>query len=438
MEVLKKILFLSAIVFIVVNCFGICFAEENVVVLDSLDDYYEIANEVEDTSDEVTDEDLKDYYNEYKSYLERYYNEYERDIPVTAVVTEAKDIEEKYQISYDYSVSRYKVQSIKAKILEGNHNGEELALEYLISADALDNINLAALHVGDKIFVNLTEDDTGSLVGEISNSWSTVQRINIVLCIGVIAMLLLIIYCGRKGISGSLIVLIVILAATIIIPLFAVEGFGTIGTSILVALLLIISISMVHLGLKMDTLKAIAISTVLSALMIALAIGLSFVTRTVGVLFEYAAIAENVILGNIDFSTMFYMSILVIGAGAIADVVAMCINRINRESADIFNDKVRLCRDVIVSHIILISLVLFVVYVPNHILLLTNKFLEQEIINSETLISEFVRFFAIVIPIIFTAPIISLEFFKFGKKYLNEAKEEPVNNEVSEDELEDE
>jgi len=438
MEVLKKILFLSAIVFIVVNCFGICFAEDNVVALDSLDEYYDIANEVENTSDKPSDEDLKDYYNEYKSYLERYYNEYKRDVPVVAVVTEAKGVEEKYQVSYDYSVARYKVQNIKAKILEGEHNGEELALEYLISADALDNINLAALHIGDKIFVNLTEDDSGNLVGEISNSWSTVQRINIVLCIGIIVMLLLIIYCGRKGLNAALIALVIILSATIIIPLFAVEGFGTIGTGILVAIALIIAISMAHLGLKMDTLKAVAISTVLSILMVALAIGLSFVTRTVGTLFEYAAIAENVILGNIDFSTMFYMSILVIGAGAIADVVAMSINRINRESADIFNDKVKLCRDVIVSHVIMISLVLFIVYVPNHILLLTNKFLEQEIINSETLISEFVRLFAIIIPLIFTAPIVSLDFFKFGKKYLNEAKEDVANNAVNEDEIEDE
>ncbi len=422
MEVLRKLILVGAIVFVFMNCYNICFAEDQIQVLDSLDEFQEMTAQNE--SNEPTSEDLKAYYDDYRDYLTGYYESFVREEPISAIILEISDVKEDYQVNYDYSVAKYTYQTAKVKILEGDHLGEEINVEYLLSADALDNIKLAKLHVGDKIFINLVDNGDGTFSGEITNSWSTVQRINVVICVGIIAMLLAIIYAGRKGLNLSLIALIIILASTIIIPVFANAGMGVVGTSLLIALLLIIAISMAHLGLNSNTLKSICVSIVLSAFSVLLAFGMNYITRTVGTTFEYAAMAENVILGNINFESLFYMSILVISAGALANFISMCINKINRESSDTFSEKTRECRDILVSHITIITLLLFITYIPNHILLLTNKFAEQEIMNSETLVSELIRWLSVTISIIFAVPIISLEFLKIGKKYLNEASDE--------------
>ena len=440
MEVLRKLILIGAIVFVFMNCFNICFAEEQVQVLDSLDEYADIVgdNGYDDSYDEPTSEDLKAYYDDYRDYLTGYYESFVREEPISAVILEISDVKEDYQVNYDYSVAKYTYQTAKVKILEGDHLGEEISVEYLLSADALDNIKLAELHVGDKIFINLVDNGDGTFTGEITNSWSTVQRINVVICIGIIAMLLAIIYAGRKGINISLIALIIILSATIIIPVFTNAGMGAVGTSLLISLLLIIAISMAHLGLNANTLKSICISIILSLFSVLLAFGMNYITRTVGTTFEYAAMAENVILGNINFESLFYMSILVISAGVLANFISTCINKINRESSDTFNEKTRDCRDILLSHITIVTLVIFITYIPNHILLLTNKFAEQEIMNSETLVSELIRWFAVIIPIIFAVPIISLEFLKIGKKYLNEAQEDDEEEEKAVEEVKEE
>ena len=415
MEVLKKIVLIAAIVFVFMNCYSICLADEEIQVLDSLDEYNEIAGSVEAENQTVSDEDLKEYYNEYRDYLKGYYDSYVREEPILAVVTEISEVKESYEVSYDYSVAKYTYQTVKAKILDGAYKDKEADLEYLLTADALDNIKLAELHVGDKIFITVTENEDGTITGTISNSWATVLRINTILCIGVIVMLLAIIYAGRKGLSLSLISIIILLAAIIIIPLFAQAGMGVVGTSVLISLLLIIAVSMAHLGLRANTLKSIGVSIVLSIFTLLFTFGMNYITRTVGTTFEYAAIAENVILGNIDFTSIFYMSILVIGAGVIANVVSMCISRIEKSGADTYSDKVKECKDILLSHVSILVLALFITYIPNHILLLSNKFVESEIANSETLISEFIRLFAIVIPVILSIPIVSLDFLRIGE-----------------------
>ena len=124
-----------------------------------------------------------------------------------------------------------------------DHAGEEIKMEYLLSADSLNNIVLAPLHVGDKVFVNITEAEDGSIKGEISNSWSTVQRINYVICFGIIVAILLLIYAGKKGINTILITLIIIIACTIIVPVFVYEGKGSMWISAFASIAVIAAIS---------------------------------------------------------------------------------------------------------------------------------------------------------------------------------------------------
>ena len=430
MKVIRSLL--MVLIFVVsFSCINFCYAvietetDDNVIVLDSYDDYEDIAAKFDDTGDttELTNDELKLYYEDYKEYLKGYYESYVRQAPVKAVVIETKPIKEEYDVAYDYSISKYVLQPIKVRIEEGEFKGQEISLEYLLSADALNNIILAELHVGDKIFVNVAKNSDGFVAGDISNSWSTVQRTSLIVCIGIIVALLAVIYAGRKGLTTALISLIVLISALVVIPAFATTGAGVVWTGILISILLISAICMAHLGLNANTLKAIGVSACLSAFGMILVAGFNYITRTVGTTFEFAAIAENVIMGNINFTALFYIMTLFVCAGVIANTVSMCIKKIDRENADNFNDKVLLCRGYMLSNVVTITLVLFVGYVPNHLLLITNKFTNDEIINSETLVCEFVRLFAIIIPVILSAPIVSLDFLKVGKKYLKEAKE---------------
>ena len=440
MKDLKKLMLLVLVFVVALSCTMISFAEEaeedeNTVVIGSPEEYEQLmqgefgdsyysdySNSANSTAN-ASEDDLKQYYLEYKEYLYDYYTSYERPELTKAIVTEAGYIKDEYEVTDYYSVTKYVVQDVKAKIIEGEYAGQEIEMDYLLSADSLNNILLAPLHVGDKIFVSLTEEN-GVLSGEISNSWSTVQRTTTMICIGAIIGILLLIYAGKKGLNAVLITLIVLLSCTIVVPIFIYKSISTIWISIFVAVVLIVALSMAHLGLTKNTLKAIGISACMSGMMMLLVVGMSYITRTVGTLFEYAAIAENVLLGNINFTQVYYMGILVAGAGMIANLVSASIAKIERECADNFNDKVRVCRDILLSNVVNVTLLFLVAYIPNHLLLITNKFTEQEIINSETLISELIRIFAIQIAMILTVPVLSLDTFKFGKKYLKEAETE--------------
>jgi uncharacterized membrane protein len=443
-----KLSFIFALLAIVL-CFSVCFADvvdvdDDVLADDSQEELvvdYGDYDDYDDSSSGLSDDEMASYYEDYRNYLTDYYASYEREAPVRAVVVSIGEINEKYDISYDYSISKNIIQDVKVRIDEGDHKGSEINLEYLLSADPLNNIVLAKLHPGDKIYVSITEAADGTITGEISNSWSTVQRINLVLCLAIIATLLMIIFFSKDGINTALITAIVIIGATIIIPSFAFAGLGTLWTSLLLAILLIVAISIAHLKFTKDTVKAMCISGALTLASLLVVLAVNHITRTVGTVFEYAAIAENIILGNISFTELFYMGTLFITSGLVANTVAICINKINKHGVKTYESKVALCSETIMSNVINVTLILLVAYIPNHILLISNKFSNVEIVNSETLISEIVRILGIIVPIIFVGPIVSLDSLNIGRidapapqKQIEEpkAKEEPVVEKVEE------
>ena len=191
-----------------VLCFSVCFADAIIPddsVLEEASDEQELLIDYgdyddysyDDSSTGLSDEEMASYYEDYRKYLTDYYDSYEREAPIRAVVVSIGEVNEKYEISYDYSISKNIIQDVKVRIDEGDHKGAEIDLQYLLSADPLNNIVLAKLHPGDKIYVSITEAGDGTIVGEISNSWSTVQRINLVLCLAIIVALLMIIFFSK-------------------------------------------------------------------------------------------------------------------------------------------------------------------------------------------------------------------------------------------------
>lgn len=446
MKVLSKIL---AVIFIFSVLFSVCYAdvvqysgESNDFYIDNYDDYYNMISKDEEAVAQSYDEEIKSYYEEYQNYLKDYYNNYERPEMNKARITEAGEAKDDYQINYQtYAINKYVIQPIKAVVLDGPHSGDELDMEYVLSADSYNNIILAELKKGDTVFVLITENEDGTISGNISNSWSTVERTNSLLVIGIIAILLLLVYGGNKGFSTSVVVIMTIIFASIIIPNFAFEGKGVVLVGILEILCLIFTITVIHLGASRKSLRAMGISVALTAVAFALVVLFNYLLRLVGTSFEYAAIAENIILGNISFEQLYIITTLIISAAFISNTVGMSVRKIEREGLNDYSEKVKNARVALPANIIPMAATCLTLYIPNHILLLSNKFSDPEIVNAETFITELVRVIVIALCCALVAPIVSINKLGFGTKYLKEAEaksEEENNNVVEEQKVEEE
>ncbi len=394
--------------------------EDEPVYIDNYDDYEALL-----TDEEIDpNAELKSYYEQYKSYLEDYYNEYKRDESNKARVIEAEEPKESYEMNYqNFSVSKYISQKVKAKILDGKHEGEEIELDYMLSADSLNNIILAPIKAGDVIFVAITEGEDGTVTGDVSNSWSTVERINIIVIITAIVILLFLIYGGKNGFSTILISAIGLLFGIIIIPYFSFLGMNIIVSGILEIIALIFTINFAHLGTNKKAFKSALISFILTLCSFAFMILFNYITRTVGTVFEFAAIADNIILRNINFVHLFYIISSVIRATFISNSVATAVKRIERENAFNYDEKVTIAREVWPGNIVPLVVTGLTLYIPNQILLVSNKFTLSEVANAETLISELIRIIAISLCIIIAVPVVSLDIFGFGKRFLNAPKD---------------
>ena len=441
MSNLKKLFFSFMVFVLVLTSIIYCFAEsgETVIIgsdedlsdmnfIESDEDYEKLLSEIQGTNDYSTsdtdDEELKEYYEQYQEYIKDYYNSYERPQVNSAKVIEAGESKEKYEIVDYYSVGKYLVQTIKVEILDGEHKGAQISLDYIRTGDSMDNIHFAPLKVGDRIFVLVEEGNSGELTATITNTWAFVSRSGMVIVFTVIAFLLLIIYGGKKGINTGLISALAIIFSIVIITSFAYLGLGVIGIGVLFILCLILTISMAYLGLTKSTLKANGVSIVMTFFAFVLVWFMSLVTRTAGVTFETAAVAENIILHNINFEHLYYIITLSIASAFITNATCSAIRRIERESSEEFEEKIYVCKDVIISNVVLCVVTMIVLYIPNHLLLVNNKFDMTEQLNSETFISEAIRIISIVICIIMTVPCVSVPCLKIGRKYLSEGKKE--------------
>ena len=391
---------------------SICFAteelpneindSENTVYIDNYEDYEDLINGTSGYSQE----ELKDYYNEYQDYIMEYYNSYEREETYKARVIEVEDVEEQYEFNdYYYSVSKYEIQPITVEILEGDYKGQTFDIDYILTGDSLNNIQYSSLQKGDIIFVAVNLDqETGETYADITNAGSNVERFGIIICLGVVALLLLIIYGGKKGVITALISLLILDFCLIIIPNMGYMGAGFILGGVLLIALLIILISLSELGINQKALKAMIIATVLTFVSALLLVTADYLTRTVGITFETAAVAENVLLGNMNFEHLYIIITLIISSLAITNIVCKAMMKLSKENVNNFNEGIKACENILNSNILHVVITLMALYIPNHLLLLTNKYTASEIWNSEILISELIRLFVILITMALAVP----------------------------------
>lgn len=373
------------------------------VYIDSYEDYEQL---VEDTNTEYNQEELKRVYAEYTKYMREYYNQYERDETVKAKVIEAGDIVEQYDFDqYYYSASKYELQPIGIEIVEGEYAGKRFNIDYLLTGDALNNLKYSKLKVGDTVFVSVYQDEsTGEYVAEFTNAGSNIERFGTVFCIGIIAMVLLILYGGKKGILTTLITLLILDFCLIIIPNMGFAGQGFVIGGIALILLMIFTVSISKLGLNKKAVKASVIAIIINIITIMLLVIFNYLTRIAGVTYEVAALSENVLLGNMNFESLYIIITMIIASLAITNVICKCIEKLEKSEAVTFNEKLSVCKNSLGGNVLLVVVSLMALYIPNHLLLLTNKYTSTEILNAEILATELIRLFTIIIAMALTVP----------------------------------
>lgn len=380
-------------------------SENNEEYITSYEEYEQLLNE---SSTGYSQEELKKYYDEYQNYIEEYYNQYDREETVKARVLKVNDVIETYEYNdYYYSVSKYEIQPISVLIIEGEYIGQEFEIDYLLTGDSLNNIKYSKLQEGDIIFVSVvTDEETGETHADITNTGANVERIGVVFCISIVAVLLLAVYGGKKGLITAFITFLILDFCLIIIPNMGFEGQGFVIGGVLLSLLLIVLVSLLELGLNKKSLKAIGISTLIMAITLVLILCANYLTRTVGVTFEVAAISENVLLGNMNFEHLYVIITMIIAAIFITKIVCKAMQKLSEIKVEGFNAQVNACKNIINTNVLTLVVTLFSLYIPNHLLLLTNKYTSSEIWNSEILVTELIRMFIIIITMTISVPMV--------------------------------
>lgn len=425
----KKIFSIVITLIMIFTLYSVCFATEDQVItpIESGDNYIDNYDDYEDylqqTSDTYSQDELKAAYDAYQESLKEYYNEYKRDGVIKARVVEIEDVKTVYELDeYYYSVNKYEIQPIVVHVLEGEHEGERFSINYLLTGDSLNNIQYSKVSVGDTIFIGFYEDETtGEVVADITNTGSNVERLGIVICILAVVVILLIIYAGKNGILVSLLGILISIFCLGILPNMGYEGKGFIVGGIFFVIALIYLITIVELkdlskeedkkarlkaiGLERTRIIAIGISLLMTVVSTVLIIATNYMTRTVGAGFEFSALSENVLLANMNFEELFIVITTMISAIVATHMVCKTIKKLETMPAEAdFNEKLTNCKELLSSSLLIIIVTILALYIPNHLLLLTNKYTSREIWNSEILASELVRMFVILIIMILSVP----------------------------------
>ncbi len=406
--VILTIFIMSSTICFATNTDKVTELEQNTdAYINSYEEYEQLYNEQETGYNQAQ---LKEYYDDYQESIKAYFKEYKRDETVKAKVVKASKVEEVYEIDeYYYSVSKYEFQPITVEILEGEHKGKTFDIDYLLTGDSLNNITYSELKTGDTIYVGFfTDEETGEIYADITNAGSNVERFFVVAIIGIVALALMMIYGGKNGVLATLITILILDFCLLIIPNMGYMGQGFIIGGGLLTILIIATISLMNFGINKKTVKASIISLIMVAIVALLLSLTSNLTRTVGITFEVAAISENVLLGNMNFESLYVIITLIVASLFITKIVCGALKKISKLNTNDVNEKINSCKELLGTNVILLTGTLLATYIPNHLLLLTNKYTGAEIWNSELLVCELIRLFVIIISMSLTIPMIAL------------------------------
>ena len=313
-----------------------------------------------------------------------------------------------------------KVQEVVVEITEGDYIGEEFTTDYVLSYDMAGKIMAHELDVGDRVTVEITEDENGTATATVLD----VVRANYLIGLLVLFLLSVILVGGKKGIRAILGLLLTILLIYFIMVKGNYSGKNAIITSIITAILIIVgTFIIIGDGINKKILTA-AIGTlggVLSAGIIALIF--NNIAKMTGGGEEAIQLSLNMTTINFNFRDLLFSGILIASLGACMDVgmsIASSLDEIKLKNPEItgkelFKSGMNIGRDVIGT----MTNTLILAYVGSSLTLILlfmacNMSL-AEILNKETIAEEIISAITGSMGVVYTIPITSIVYSVLNK-----------------------
>ena len=192
---------------------------------------------------------------------------------------------------------------------------------------------------------------------------------------------------------------------------------ATIISGLILVLFLITLVSFHELGINKESFKAIYLSFILTGLTFALIIVVNYLTRITGVTMDAITFSNYTLATGVNLEIIYNLITLIIASVAITDVVSKTILKIEDEKEKTFSEKLDTCREIVSSNVIILTVAMLALYIPKHLYLISNKYMGIEICNAESMISEIIRLFIIIIMTSLAMPAIVVNYELKNKLY---------------------
>ena len=312
-----------------------------------------------------------------------------------------------------------KVQEVKIEIVEGDYIGEEFTTNYVLTYDIAGKIQAYELDVGDRVLVQLTEDDEGNVIATVQD----VAREKYIILMFVVFLLSIVLVCGKQGVKAivGLIATIIIIYCVFIQGVF--EGKDAIIYSIF-ATILTIGVTFVIIGgfnKKILTATLGTLGGVLSAGVMALIF--NNLAKMTGASEEAIQLTINIASINFEFRDLLFSGIVISALGACMDVgmsIASSLDEIKMKNPEItwkelLKSGMNIGRDTIGT----MTNTLILAYVGSSVslilLFMASDLSVIEILNKETIAEQIISALAGSMGVVFTVPITSFVYAVLNK-----------------------
>ena len=334
-------------------------------------------------------------------------------VETTAIVIEAG--EEKI---VDNGGMKDTVQDVKIRINKGDHEGEEFETTYNLSYDVEGKIKGYPLTVGEKVLVDVLDDEVGTTVTITDH----IRNVYIILMF-VIFLLSILLIGGKRGVKAIIALIITFLAIYFILIKGIYKGLNPIITSVVTCMIIIVS-SFIVLGGVNKKIMTAALGTI-GGVLFAGIIALIFtkLCRMSGACEDAVQLSISMTTMTFNFRELLFAGIIVAALGACMDVgmsIASSLDEIKNKAEtishkELFKSGMNIGRDVIGT----MTNTLILAYVGGALTLILLfvacdiRFID--IINKETIAEELLSAIAGSMGVVYTVPITSFIYSLFNR-----------------------
>lgn len=304
------------------------------------------------------------------------------------------------------------VQEVTIEILDGAYEAEEFTTNYVLSYDMDGKIKAYELEVGDKVSVQLVEDEKGDVTATVQN---VIRDTYIFIMFGLFLLSILLVG-GKQGMKAIVGLLITILAVYFILIKGIYLGYDAILMTIATSAMIIVLTFIIIGGFSKKILTA-ALGTlggVISSGIVAVIF--SHLAKLSGGCEDAVQLSMNMNTVNFNFRDLIFAGIVISALGACMDVgmsIASSLDEIKNKTKDIswkelFKSGMNIGKDVIGT----MTNTLILAYVGGALTLIL-LFLAcdmglTEILNKETISEEIISAIAGSMGVVFTVPITAI------------------------------